>query len=136
MINVKADGDIRLICLEQKRLPHICSSCGSEIDRIHDYRIQPVKDIPALGKHTMLLLRKRRYICPCYGKSIPEEGSFLSRYQIMTGRMQQYIISQFSQSRSAQSIESECGCSLRAAIRMFGRVSYLLPSLPTVKSID
>ena len=29
----------------------------------------------------------------------------------MTGRMQQYIISRFSQSRSAQSIASECGCS-------------------------
>lgn len=134
--NIRTDGSVRLICLEQKRMPHICPSCGTETDRIHDYREQPIKDIPSLGKHTVLMFRKRRYSCQGCGKRIPEKTSFLSRYQRMTGRMQQYIISRFSQSRSAQSIASECGCSLTTAIRMFDRVSYPLPSLPPAISID
>lgn len=134
--NIKAEENVRTIYLEQKRTPHICPSCGTQTDHVHDYRVQSVKDLPSLGKHTVLLFRKRRYSCPCCGKRIPEQVAFLARYQRMTGRMQQYVISRFSQSRSAKSIASECGCSLTTAIRMFDRVSFPLPSLPPVISID
>lgn len=134
--NIKTEGEVRYIYLELKRMPHSCPSCGSKTGHIHDYRVQPVKDIPSLGKYTILLFRKRRYSCKNCGKRIPEQTSFVSRYQRMTGRLQQYIISRFSQARSAQSIASECGCSLTTSIRMFDRVSYPLPSLPPVISID
>ena len=134
--NVKMERSVRFISLEQKRSVLTCPCCGAETDRIHDYRIQPVKDIPSLGKHTVLLFRKRRYACSSCGKRIPEPVCFLSRYQRMTIRMQTYLISRFAQSRSAQSIASECGCSLTTAIRLFDRVSYPLPNLPSVLSID
>ena len=134
--NVKIEEGVCFISLEQKRCSHICPCCGTETDRIHDYRIQPVKDISSLGRHTILLLRKRRYACHNCGKRIPEKVSFLSRYQRMTSRMQAYLISLFAQSRSAQSIAVECGFSLTTAIRMFDKVSFPRPSLPPVISID
>lgn len=130
------EKSVRFISLEQKRSALICPRCGTKTDRIHDYRIQPVRDIPSLGKHTVLLLRKKRYACPCCEKRIPEPIFFLSRYQRMTVRMQTYLISRFAQSRSAQSIASECGCSITTAIRMFDKVSYPRPTLPPVISID
>lgn len=134
--NVKIEKDMLTISLEQKRLPHICPDCGTHTERLHDYRVQTIKDLPTLGKHTVLLLRKKRYFCPVCGKRIPEKISFLSRYQRMTARMQQYIISRFAQSRSAKSIASECNCSLTTALRMFDQVAFPRPNLPPVLSID
>lgn len=134
--DVKKIGTIKYISIEQKHSPHTCPCCGMSTERIHDYRIQPVKDLPILGNHTILLLSKRRYVCPNCSKRIPESSSFLARYQRMTGRMRQFIISRFAQVRSAQSIAEECSCSLTTAIRLFNSVSHPLPNLPQVLSID
>lgn len=134
--DVKKIGTIRYISIEQKRMAHTCPCCKMVTERIHDYRMQQVKDLPALGNHTILLLRKRRYVCTNCGKRIPEVSSFLARYQRMTSRMRQFIISRFAQVRSAQSIAEECGCSLTTAIRLFNSVSHPLPKLPQVISID
>ena len=52
------------IYIELPRIEHVCPVCGALTDRIHDYRIQTVKDIP-LARDTFLHLRKRRYRCSC-----------------------------------------------------------------------
>lgn len=50
--------------VELPRRTHICPRCGKETDKIHDYRIQKVKDLDTHGVHTYLLVRKRRYASP------------------------------------------------------------------------
>ena len=47
---------------ELPRTKHRCPACGALTDRVHDYRMQIIKDIP-LGRTTLLHLRKRRYRC-------------------------------------------------------------------------
>ena len=44
--------------------------------KIHDYREQIIKDIPAFGKFVFIHLKKRRYSCSC-GKRFYEKNSFL-----------------------------------------------------------
>lgn len=129
-------GTEKHIWIELKRTAHTCPSCKTVTDEIHDYRTQPVKDLSLLGCHLILFLRKKRYVCPCCGKRIAEVNTFLPRYQRMTSRMRQYIISRFSQVRTASSIAEECSCSITTAIRLFGSVSYPKPNLPQVIAID
>ena len=66
------------ITIELPRKPHTCPACGASTDRIHDYRIQIIKDLP-LARDTFLHLRKRRYRCSC-GKRFFEKNPFLPRY--------------------------------------------------------
>ena len=61
---------------ELPRTKHRCPACGALTDRVHDYRMQIIKDIP-LGRTTLLHLRKRRYRCDC-GKRFFEKNTFLS----------------------------------------------------------
>jgi len=66
------------VYLELPRIKHRCPACGALTDRVHDYRMQIIKDVP-LGRTTLLHLRKRRYRCGC-GKRFFEENAFLPRY--------------------------------------------------------
>ena len=50
------------VYVELPRKEHICPACGSATDRVHDYRMQTIQDIP-LARDTFLHLRKRRYRC-------------------------------------------------------------------------
>jgi transposase len=64
--------------IEQPRKQCVCPCCGQGTDKIHDYRRQRVKELPAFGKSVTLVLRKRRYVCSC-GKRFAEPNSFLAR---------------------------------------------------------
>ena len=64
------------VYLELPRVKHRCPACGALTDRVHDYRMQIIKDIP-LGRTTLLHLRKRRYRCDC-GKRFLEKNTFIS----------------------------------------------------------
>ena len=72
--NVENISDVLHICLELPRQKHRCPACGALTDRIHDYRMQTIKDIP-MGRETLLHLRKRRYRCSC-GKRFFEKTLF------------------------------------------------------------
>lgn len=58
------DNSIHINC-RLKRKPHKCPCCGKLTDKVQDYREQPIKDIPAFGKHIFIHLNKRRYCCSC-----------------------------------------------------------------------
>jgi transposase len=66
--NVRQLPDKTEIFIELPRKPHVCPCCDHQTSCVHDYRCQTIKDIPAFGKHTSLILRKRRYRCPFCGK--------------------------------------------------------------------
>ena len=68
--NVENIEDQLHIYLELPRKAHTRPACGAATDRIHDYRMQTMKDVP-LARDAFLHLRKRRNRCSC-GKKIPE----------------------------------------------------------------
>ena len=76
--NVENISEELHIFIELPRKAHTCPVCGSVTDRVHDYRMQTIKDVP-LARNTFLHLRKRRYRCDC-GKRFFERNTFLPRY--------------------------------------------------------
>ena len=58
---VEETGTEHHIYLEMLRKEHPCPRCGERTNKIHDYREQKIRDLPAFGEKTFLHLRKRRY---------------------------------------------------------------------------
>lgn len=122
--------------IELPRQKHICPCCQSETERIHDYRIQRVKDLDMHGVHTYLYLRKRRYACGSCGKRFYEENSFLPRFHRVTNRLAAKVICDFKDLRSAKEIGRKNNISAQTALRYFKLVNYSCKELPEVLSID
>ena len=125
--------DIHLI---MPRRIHSCPRCNSSTDKIHDYRIQRIKDISAFGCYTYLLLRKRRYVCPNCNKRFYEKITFLSRYQRITRRLIADILSSLKTVHSIKDVAKKANVSSATVIKIFDLVRYSNRSLPRVISID
>ena len=122
------------VYLELPRIKHRCPACGALTDRVHDYRMQIIKDVP-LGRTTLLHLRKRRYRCDC-GKRFFEKNTFLPRYYRSTSRLVAKIITAFHETVSASKIGTQFNVSGATAMRYFKYVSFRPTKLPEVLSID
>ncbi len=61
------------ISIELERREAKCPCCVKVTSKIHDYRTQKIKDMPAFGKMVELMLRKRRYACECGKRSYSEK---------------------------------------------------------------
>jgi transposase len=128
------DDTIHIYCKLERKI-HKCPVCGNHTDKIHDYREQIIKDIPAFGKFVFIHLKKRRYSCSC-GKRFYEKNSFLPRFHRMTNRLVAYVIDKLRCEASFTSVANEVNLSLPTVIRIFDLVSYSLKELPTALSID
>ena len=126
-------GEVHIF-LELPRTKHPCPACGALTDRVHDYRMQTVKDVP-FGRKTLLHLRKRRYRCMC-GKRFFEKNTFLPRYYRSTSRLVAKIITAFHETVSASKIGTQFNVSGATAMRYFKYVSFRPTKLPEVLSID
>lgn len=124
------------IRVQHPRKAHKCPCCGTMTDRIHDYREQLVRDLPAFGKAVFLHLRKRRYVCPECGKRFYENISFLPRYYRSTQRRILAVINSFRETVSASHIAKEHGISVSTALRYFDLIDYGSCKLPEVLSLD
>lgn len=124
------------IYLELERKEQTCPCCCSHTNKIHDYRLQKINDIPILGKRAYLMLRKRRYVCPHCGKRFYEENTFLPRYYRMTNRMTLWIIEQLKHHKSFKEVAVESGVSQYSVTRRFDMLSFKNKVLPEVLSID
>ena len=122
------------ISIELPRRKHVCPCCGAETDRVHDYRMQVVKDVP-LARDTFLHLRKRRYRCDC-GKRFFERNNFLPRYYRVTSRLVTDIIFAFKKTLSAKEIGYRFNVSGATAMRYFNLFNKKLTKLPEVISLD
>lgn len=122
------------IYLELPRKKHTCPVCGSVTDRVHDYRMQTVKDVP-LARNTFLHLRKRRYRCSC-GKRFFERNTFLPRYYRVTSRLVAEIIHAFEKIVSAKEIGHRFNVSGITAMRYFRCLNHKTKELPEVLSLD
>ena len=120
---------------ELERKTHICPDCGAETDKIHDYRIQVIKDIPIYNKNAFIFLKKRRYRCQC-GKRFYEDNTFLPRYHRRTNRLSAYIIYKLRTMVTFTDVGKEVNLSTTTVMRTFDLVSYSPKDLPTTLSID
>ena len=122
------------IYIELPRGEHVCPACGAVTDRIHDYRMQTIKDVP-LARDTFLHLRKRRYRCSC-GKRFFEKNTFLPRYYRVTSRLVAEIMFAFKKTISAKEISCRYNVSSITAMRYFNLFNKKLTKLPEVLSLD
>lgn len=122
------------ISIELPRKQHICPVCGAATDRVHDYRMQTIKDVP-FARDTFLHLRKRRYRCSC-GKRFFEKNAFLPRYYRVTSRLVAQIIQEFRKIVPASEIGSRFNVSAVTAMRYFNCFNQRLNELPEVLSLD
>jgi len=132
--NVENISDQLHISIELPRRKHVCPCCGAETDRVHDYRMQIVKDVP-LARDTFLHLRKRRYRCDC-GKRFFEKNTFLPRYYRVTSRLVADIIFAFKKTISTKEIGCRYNVSGVTAMRYFNLFNKKLTKLPEVISLD
>lgn len=135
--NIDTLGNFLLINAEIERKPHKCPCCNNLTDKVHDYRVQVIKDIPAFGKFILISLRKRRYVCKHCKKRFYEQMQFLPRYHRMTNRLSAWVINLLKDVRSFSSVAREVNLSVSTVIRIFDLVGYSKPqSLPEVIAID
>ncbi len=129
-----SDEDV-VIMLETKAKLQICPACGAKTGRIHDYRMQYVKDLPLQEKRCFLGLRKRRYVCSC-GKRFSEKYPFLARYQQRTTRLTAYIAAELHSMQSVKAVADRANISSATVNRILDTVSFDRSSLGTSLSID
>jgi len=134
--NVKNFDNEIYIYVEMKVKEHNCPKCNSLTRNIHDYRMQPIKDIPMFGKRTYLKYRKRRYVCKRCGKRFYEKSFFSPRYHRMSLRLVKYIVHQMRNCHSIKSIATECNVTTNTVFRVFKYINYPKAKLPKVLSID
>ncbi|MGP8314962.1 ISL3 family transposase [Enterocloster aldenensis] len=133
---VQADSFIKIFILSQPA-EQTCLCCGAKTRRVHDYRLQEVQDIPLQGKHVILVLRKRRYLCTSCRKRFTEPCPFLPSYHRRTRRLAFYIVSLLRQTFSVKQIAGLTGVSVQTVCRLLDTISYPPPDrLPQALSID
>ncbi len=120
-----------------KRRPHHCPHCHTLTDRVHDYRTSLIKDLPVMGKHTILHYSKRRYHCPCCHKHFYESFPLLPKYCRITTRLAFYAIHLLKDRQSVHSVASLLNISDSSVFRRLRDVRFPRPTvLPAVLSID
>lgn len=125
------------ICFHLKRKMHTCPKCGTQTDKIHDYRTSILKDIPLGGRKTYLHYRKRRYVCPCCGKRFYEDFPLTAKYYRITSRLSLYAISLLHDTHSVSSVAESLNISRSTIFRRLRSIQFPgLQNLPSVLSID
>lgn len=128
-------GDEIRIGLETEAKYPTCPECGVRVKRIHDYRIQDIRDVPYRNKAVHLLLRKRRYRCEC-GKRFYEKYPFLPRYHHLTQRVYENILKELDSPVTFKSVATRYGISTNTVTRICDLLDYNLHRLPEVIAID
>lgn len=135
--NVEHSFNTIVLHLQMKQRACICPNCQTITEKVHDYRIQKVKDSPALGKHLIWQYRKRRYRCPCCGKRFYESNYLIPKWHRITNRLAAQCISMFSCKQSRKEIAHSLGVSESTVGRWIALRDYSKPKLlPKVLSID
>lgn len=97
--NVKTFKNEKHINITMERKTHFCPNCNFPTQRVHDYRTQKVKDLEICGFNGVLILKKRRYVCPNCNKRFYEKIDFLPTYYRTTNRLWAYILNELSKTR-------------------------------------
>lgn len=119
------------------RKTHTCPKCGNLTDKVHDYRVSVIKDVPFMGKKAFFHYKKRRYHCDCCNKHFYEIFPLLRKHCRITTRLAYYAINLLRERQSVTSSAILSGISCSSLFRFMSYVHYPKPaSLPHVLSID
>ena len=134
--NIECQNQEMHIHLRMEKRLHYCPRCGSITGKVHDYRIQLVRDVSICGFKTILHLRKRRHVCPKCGKRFYEYIDFLPKYRQFTNRINLQIFEQLKECRSIKSIAADNNMSPPTAAKMINSIDFNTRNLPEVLAID
>lgn len=134
--NIECIGNEMHIYLRMEKRFHHCPCCNTLTSKVHDYRIQLVKDVSISGYRSILHLRKRRHVCPNCGKRFDETIDFLPRYSHFTNRVFMHAFEQFKECRSIKSIAKDNNMSPPTAAKLLNSIKHEMQRLPEVLSID
>lgn len=119
------------------RRTHICPKCGNLTDKVHDYRVSVIKDIPFMGKKAFMHYKKRRYCCTSCDKRFYENCPIVRKHCRITTRLVYYAIDLLRERQSVSSSATLAGISCSSLFRFISYVNYPKPDiLPQVLSID
>ena len=136
LLNIENTKDSKIVEFKMAQRIHKCPRCGDETSKVHDYRIQDVKDIPILGNNTILRIHKRRHVCKTCGKRFYEHIPLVPKYQRTTNRLWLYVLKCLNDTVSMKSVAESCNISPSSVARIIDHVNYDLNSLPEILSID
>ena len=105
LLNIENTKDSKIVEFKMAQRIHKCPRCGDETSKVHDYRIQDVKDIPILGNNTILRIHKRRHVCKTCGKRFYEHIPLVPKYQRTTNRLWLYVLKCLNDTVSMKSVE-------------------------------
>ena len=130
-------GDKIILHVEMERREAKCPCCGASTDKVHDYRIQQVKDSPVHGRAVIWQYRKRRYRCENCGKRFYENNYLLPKWHRITNRLALMVMNKLSIKESRKDIAKEFNVSQSTVCRWMNITEFGRPSkLPKVLSID
>lgn len=136
-VNAKIEKNILYIHLNSKPSIHICPHCGKETKRVHDYRTQNVKFVRICGYNSVLVLKKRRYLCSCCGKKFYENYPFVAKHHSISNSVFLQIINDLKSVNSLKDIAKANGVSTNTVARALKIVAIAQKNeLPEVLSID
>ncbi len=125
-----------LVNIESHPSAQVCPCCGCSTSKIHDYRIQRIRDVPYLNKLVILRLNKRRYVCKNCNKRFLEKYDFLPRYHQSTVNHVKSIIHACSKLNSFKAVANDHNVSDTTVKRIFKHLAFSRPKLPEVLGID
>lgn len=135
--NIESSSDSTTIHFSLRRKTVSCPYCHAPTNKVHDYRLSYIKDIPLLGKNTLLAYKKRRYHCDCCNKHFYEPFSLVPKHCRITQRLAWYCISFLSDRYSVSSAANRNGVSPSFIFRRMKDIRFAKPArLPLVLSID
>lgn len=135
--NITNSYDENHIYFKLQRKPQSCPNCGTVTDKVHDYRTSIIKDLPFMGRKTLLHYKKRRYVCPCCNKRFYETFGLTPKYFRTTTRLALYSLNELKSRQSIKSVAEYLGLSVSAVSRIVKHLNFSKPKqLPEVLSID
>lgn len=135
--NLEQSNESVKIHFKLKRRDHVCPCCGAMTNKVHDYRISTIKDIPIQGKETLLIYSKRRYHCDSCNKHFNEHFGHIGKGCRTTHRLAYYAIHLLRERQSIHSVSKNLGVSDSYVFRRMKQVRFPKPkSLPSILSID
>jgi len=85
----------------------ICPFCNHNTDKIHQERSLSVRDLPILGKSTVLEINRRQYYCQNCQRYFTESLDFIDFDRHSTNRYKQYIYERVKSSNITQITREE-----------------------------
>ena len=136
LLNVENIQDTMIIEFKMEKRIHECPRCKTHTSKVHDYRIQYVKDAPSFNQKVVLKIHKRRHVCPACGKRFYEHIPLVPKYQRTTQRIWAFVIDELSKVQSMKEVGIRANISSATVARILDHMNYSCNTLPDVISID